>query len=526
MIAAAVIGGLLPLQPGMARAAAVPLVAEHAQVLINLQGGLPGRWESCARTCREDDAPRTLLGPMVGQPHLAWEVAGDPAAGQELDNLEYTAETSRVNGQATVILSSRTPFHGMQLIHRYRLEQDGRLLAASLQVPPGARLRLVGGPELAGTPLDGLASVYTRVRAVTIDADGQSAVGTDDGKAGTASAALPAGTWAGIRGRFWTVLLQSSSGLQLSTSGSGDAAAGEPVSLALGRDGGPEDGSGGSSGGARGTLVDWRIYGGPIAAPELEKAAPELGGMLYAGLWEWLRLLATGMRHLLDFLQGFVGNWGVAIMLLSLSVKILMWPLTWIAERWQADVNRQRSLLAPELAVVKRELKGEAAHNRTLEIYRQHGISPLYTLKSLGGFLVQIPVFIAAFDMLGEHFALSGARFLWVPDLALPDAVMALPFAIPGLGGSLNLLPVLMALLTVTAARLQEDPSLAPELRGGQRLRLYGMALLFFVLLYTFPAGMVLYWTTNNLLHVLKILAGRLITGRRGGDARPARAAG
>ncbi len=112
-----------------------------------------------------------------------------------------------------------------------------------------------------------------------------------------------------------------------------------------------------------------------------------------------------------------------------------------------------------------------------------------------------------------------------MPDLALPDAVMALPFAIPGLGGSLNLLPVLMALLTVTAARLQEDPSLAPELRGGQRLRLYGMAVLFFVLLYTFPAGMVLYWTTNNLLHVLKILAGRLISGR-GGDARPARAAG
>jgi membrane protein insertase Oxa1/YidC/SpoIIIJ len=70
---------------------------------------------------------------------------------------------------------------------------------------------------------------------------------------------------------------------------------------------------------------------------------------------------------------------------------------------------------------------------------------------------------------------------------------------------------VLMTVFTILAARLQEDPSLAPALRSGQRLRLSGMGALFFVLLYTFPAGMVLYWTTNNLLHLVKILAGRAV---------------
>lgn len=512
---ALLIGSLAQLSPVVAHGAAIPLVAEKARVLINLQGGLPGRWESCPDSCRNDGNPWTLLGPMARQPHLAWEVPGDPDAGRVLDNLDYDALLGPGDGATSVIIRSRVPFHGMQLIHRYNLGADGRVLSASLQVPPGARLRLVGGPDLAGTPLDGLASVYTRIRAVLVNADGQSALAADDRKAGAPGPeALPAGTWAGIRGRFWTVLLQSSSPLQVQTAGSTGGSTDDSVGLAVGRPGG------------RGAIVDWRIYGGPIAATDLRSVAPELDGMLYAGLWQWLRLLATGLRHVLDFWQGLVGNWGVAIMLLSLSVKILMWPLTWIAERWQADVNRQRSLLAPELAAVKRELKGEAAHNRTLEIYREHGVSPLYTLKSLGGFLVQIPVFIAAFDMLGEHFGLSGAPFLWIPDLALPDRVLALPMAIPGMGAYLNLLPVLMALLTVAAARLQEDASLAPELRAGQRLRLYGMAVLFFLLLYTFPAGMVLYWTTNNLLHVLKILAGRLISGRRAGDARPARAAG
>jgi len=232
---------------------------------------------------------------------------------------------------------------------------------------------------------------------------------------------------------------------------------------------------------------------------------------MYAGLWRWLGALAWGLRVLLDFWQGIVGNWGLAILLLSLSVKVLMLPLTWVAERWQADVHRQQSLLAPDLAAIRREFRGEEAHNRTLEVYRRHGISQFYTLKSLAGFLVQIPVFIAAFDMLGENFGLSGSRFLWVQDLSLPDRVAALPGVLPFFGGHLNLLPVLMTAFTILAARLQEDASLAPELRGAQRLRLYGMGALFFVLLYTFPAGMVLYWTTNNLLHLAKILVGRAV---------------
>ena len=216
------------------------------------------------------------------------------------------------------------------------------------------------------------------------------------------------------------------------------------------------------------------------------------------------------MHWLLGQLQQLVGNWGLAIMLLSLSVKLLMWPLTFVAERWQAEVNRTQSLLQPQLAAVRREFKGEEAHRRTLAVYAQHGVSQFYTLKSLAGFLIQIPVFIAAFDMLGENFGLAGAGFLWVQDLSLPDRAMALPGVMPFFGGYLNLLPVLMTLFTIASARVQEEASLSAELLAGQRLRLYAMAALFFVLLYTFPAGMVLYWTSNNLLHLCKIMLGKL----------------
>ena len=186
-----------------------------------------------------------------------------------------------------------------------------------------------------------------------------------------------------------------------------------------------------------------------------------------------------------------------------------MWPLTGVAERWQRQVNRIQSRLEPELASVRREYRGEEAHRRTLEVYRRHGASPLYPVRSALGVLVQLPVFIAAFDMLGEHFGLHGASFLWIDDLASPDRFARLPLALPLVGGSLNLLPFLMTGLTLLAARVQEEPTLSPVLRAGQRRRLYGMAAAFFVVLYGFPAGMVLYWASNNFWHLAKVVAGR-----------------
>ena len=483
------------LTPAAARSAAVTLAGERQQILVNLTGGLPGRWESCRAICAPGEQPRTLLGPASDSPRLAWRVPGDEAATRVLDHLEYEHDVRQTADGVTAFLTSRESFQGIKLVHRYRFARDGRTLSVSLQVPAGARLDLVGGPALAGEPLAGLGGLYTDERAVLINPAGQATLDGTDGV--VSDRVLLAGEWAGIRGRFWAVLVQADAPLRLDASE--DPERGVPM-LSLRRD---SDGSG---------SVELRFYGGPVAPADLTAAAPELNGMLYASLWQWLRALAAGLRSILEFWQGVVGNWGFAIMLLSLSVKVLMWPLTWVAERWQADVHRQQSLLAPDLAAIRREYKGEEAHNRTLAAYRKHGISQFYTLKSLAGFLVQIPVFIAAFDMLGENFGLSGATFLWAQDLALTDRAVALPVMIPFFGGHLNLLPVLMTAFTILAARLQEDASLAPELRSAQRLRLYGMGALFFVLLYTFPAGMVLYWTTNNLLHLGRILISRVST--------------
>jgi membrane protein insertase Oxa1/YidC/SpoIIIJ len=140
----------------------------------------------------------------------------------------------------------------------------------------------------------------------------------------------------------------------------------------------------------------------------------------------------------------------------------------------------------------------------------------MYPVKSLAGFLIQIPVFIAAFDMLGENFALNQAAFLWIDDLAKPDQWIALPVVLPFFGGYLNLLPCLMTGVTLLTSWLQADPVLTPGLQSKQRRRLYLMAAAFFLLFYTFPAAMVLYWTTNNVLHLAKIQLAGILRARFG----------
>ncbi len=460
-----------------AGAVAEPLYlgGEQELLVIDLRGGLPA----------------------AGGSRLQFVVPGDAEATEALNALEYEAIVQEDDGRTTAVLSSKSPFAGRLLVLRYAYDSASRLLGLRLALPAGARLQLEGGSDLVPEEFPGFGGFYSDARAVRVGDDRQETL-TEEDEPAIENLPLPAGEWIGVRGRFRTLLLRSTSELVVDAA---EPAADLPVITIRQSD-------------EKETELMLEFLGGPVARERLAAAAPELTGMQYAALWTPLRHLAFALQWLLDRWQDLVGRAWLAILLLSLTVKLAMAPLIVVAERWQAEVNRIRSRLEPELAAIRRAYKGEEAHKRTLAVYRDQGVSHFYTLKSLAGFLIQVPIFIAAFDMLGENVRLDGEGFLWIADLAAPDRAAALPFALPFFGGDLNLLPFLMTAMTVAAARLQEDPSLAAELRHGQRLRLYAMAGIFFILLYTFPAGMVLYWTANNFWHLLRVLWDRRAAGR------------
>ena len=239
---------------------------------------------------------------------------------------------------------------------------------------------------------------------------------------------------------------------------------------------------------------------------QIETVSPTLNQLIYSALWDWLRLICRAIEILFLWCLSITGNPGLSILLLAVSVKFLLYPLTSIAEKWQSQVNKTQAWIQPKINEINKQYSGEAANTKILNLYRDNNISPFFTIKGLFGFLIQVPIFIAVFDVLGESILLAGQSFLFIEDLSKPDQWLELPFAIPFFGSYFNLLPLLMTIITLVSAISYRDQYLTGDLLKDQQLKLYIMAALFFILFFTFPSGMVLYWTCSNLIQLLKSL--------------------
>jgi YidC/Oxa1 family membrane protein insertase len=466
------IGNFLPLSAF----AELVVTAGQSEIVFNEASGTPVRWTVCLPDCEQGSARRSvLMDENDGYMRITTPLGPGGI---------FRADVEELADEVIVRFSAATE-HYVYRVSRTR----PRVI---LELPPQAGVQIATGAVFIPDQLPGFGQIYSRVKAVQVSEAGQ--VVYDDPEAGQSQIVAQTTNWTGIRNRYWALLVQPEvSSLNASI---GLVELDRPVLTLSG--GEPEEP----------TVID--LYAGPIEWDLLASVSPQLDEMLFAALWDFFRVLCFGMLLLLDGLYSLIGNYGAAIILLSLTVKLLMYPLTALADRWQADVNRIQTLLKPELDEIKRSYKGEEAHRLTLAVYKNHSVSPLYTIKSAAGFLIQIPVFIAAFDMLAENIALKQMTFLWIGDLAKPDALAELPFVIPFFGGVLNLLPFLMTGLSSLAAWLQSEDTLSPELQRQQSIRLYLMSAAFFILFYTFPAGMVLYWTSSNLFHLLKVESSRL----------------
>ena len=475
----AVGGGVAP----VAFARQFVVTAGHSEIVFDDRSATPVRWELCIPDCAAAGARRALLFD-TGDGYLQ-------LTGADSSFNDQSAFRSVVKNDIDSIV---VEFSRESERYVYTLARKTAML--EIDMPPGTELRLASGRHFIPEKLPGFGRIYSKVKAVQVSAAGQLAY--DEAGQGTLEVQADASNWTGIRNRYYTLLLQPQSSMQARITM--DAADQPVMRFSAANDN---------------AATRFKLYAGPVEWHALRNVAPELSEMLFAALWDFLRWLCFGMLLLLDLLYKLVGNYGLAIILLSLCAKILLTPLTLLADRWQADVNRQHTLLKPELDYIKRNFKGEDAHRRVLDVYKRNGVSQFYTFKSAAGFLIQIPVFIAAFDMLAENIVLHEITFLWIADLGKPDRLAELPFVLPFFGGWLNLLPFLMAGLSVLAAWLQQDATLSPDLQRQQSIRLYLMSAAFFVLFYTFPAGMVLYWTSSNLFHLIKVEGAPLLASWR-----------
>lgn len=235
----------------------------------------------------------------------------------------------------------------------------------------------------------------------------------------------------------------------------------------------------------------------------LANISQELDQLHYGHLSWPISSIAKLIEGLLVSIHNFAPtNWGISIVLLAVTLKILLLPLSLLTSKLQRSVSKTKALLGPKIAEIKSSHSGEEAHNRIVAAHKEAGVSLFYTLKPMGVTLIQIPILIAVFNALGEMPQLAGQSFLWISDLSYPDNLGTLPFAIPLLGQTLSLLPLLMATVSIVSSLLFTDSHLSEADNKKQKLPLYIMAAAFLLLFYPFPAAMVLYWTLNNALHL------------------------
>jgi YidC/Oxa1 family membrane protein insertase len=218
------------------------------------------------------------------------------------------------------------------------------------------------------------------------------------------------------------------------------------------------------------------LYAGPQDQDKLAAIAPGLDLTVDYG---WLTVIAAPLFWVLKTLYAWVGNWGVAIILLTVLIKLLFYPLSAASYKSMARMR----VLAPKMQRLKEQYGDDRQRMQQamMELYKTEKINPLGGCLPI---LVQIPVFIALYWVLLASFELRQAPFmLWIKDLAAPD-----PFYI---------LPVLMGATMIIQTRLNPEP---PDPVQAKIMKI--MPIAFSVFFFFFPAGLVLYWLVNNILSI------------------------
>ena len=222
--------------------------------------------------------------------------------------------------------------------------------------------------------------------------------------------------------------------------------------------------------------VDARFFAGPQEENVLAALTP---GLELVKDYGWLTILAKPLYYLLDKIQSFIGNWGWSIMALVLLLKAAFY---WLNAKAYASMAKMKAV-NPKITEMRERLKDnpQQMQQEMMRIYREEKVNPM------GGcfpIMIQIPVFIALYWVLLSSVEMRNAPWvMWIHDLSSPD-----PFYI---------LPLVMTLTTVLQTALNPAP---PD--PLQAKLMWFMPLAFSVMFFFFPAGLVLYWITNNVLSI------------------------
>jgi YidC/Oxa1 family membrane protein insertase len=207
------------------------------------------------------------------------------------------------------------------------------------------------------------------------------------------------------------------------------------------------------------------------------------------------------LKFFLELFHRLIPNYGVAIILVTVLLKVLLFPLT----RKSYESTARMQTLQPKMNELREKYKNnpQKLNQEMAAMYKKEGVSPLGGCLPM---LLQFPILIAFYSLLNTHFALRGAVFIpgWINDLSAPETVLTFnPIKIPLLGefGAIRALPFIMLVTTFLSSKLMQSPGTDASGRN-MRMMTYMMPIMFFFILYNMPSGLLLYWTMQNIFTV------------------------
>ena len=211
--------------------------------------------------------------------------------------------------------------------------------------------------------------------------------------------------------------------------------------------------------------------------------------------WSLFSAIGRLVLWLLIKINSLVGSYGISLILFSIIIKIVVYPLT---KKSYTSMEKMKTI-QPEVDKLKKKHEGDAAslQKAQAELFKKHGVNPLGGCLPM---LIQMPIFISLFAVFRSTIELRGESFLWINDLSMPDTVFILPFSIPLLGNALNILPFLMAGSMVLQQRIS---STSPD-NQQQKMMMYFLPVMLFFMFYRLSAGLNLYYLLFNLLTVFQ----------------------
>ncbi|MBR2364585.1 MAG: membrane protein insertase YidC [Lentisphaeria bacterium] len=233
-------------------------------------------------------------------------------------------------------------------------------------------------------------------------------------------------------------------------------------------------------------------YTGPKSVEEIKKLPESAIGVLHLSYFSFMEFLARPLVVFLKYLKEWCGSYGIAIILLTIIVRVVFWPVTQKAN----NSMRKMQKVGPMVKELKEKYKDnpQLMNQKMMELYRKEGVNPLGGCLPI---LLQIPVFLALYSALDASVELRHVSFLWATDLTKPDLVG--PRFLFGYG--IHPLILIMTALMVWQQKMTPSTGADPM----QQKMMMFMPIIMLVMLYNLPSGLTLYWTVSQIFSILQM---------------------